>query len=58
MFLGVLVLALPFLAWTQDVTITTQDPRMHFQGTWVVQDSGGHEFTATIGSSVSLIFPG
>lgn len=53
-----LALALPVLVLSQNVTITTTDPRMHFEGTWFDQDSGGHETTATLGSSVSLIFPG
>ncbi|KIM83635.1 hypothetical protein PILCRDRAFT_819276 [Piloderma croceum F 1598] len=53
-----LVFALPVLVLSQNVTVTTQDPSMHFDGTWVVQDSGGHEYTTTIGSSVSLDFTG
>jgi len=40
------------------VTVTTQDSRIHFDGSWVVQDSGVNEYTTTIGSSVSLTFPG
>jgi hypothetical protein len=52
-------LTLSFLALSQDnVTITTKDSRMHFEGTWFDQDSGGHETTATLGSSVSLVFSG
>ena len=58
MLLGFLFFAPLLLVHTQNVTVTTQDPRMHFDGTWVVQDSGGHEFTTTLGSSVSLTFPG
>jgi hypothetical protein len=49
---------LPILVFAQNVTITTQDSRMHYDGTWVVQDLGGHEFTTTVGSSVSLAFQG
>lgn len=60
-FLGFLVFVLGcfiLVVLAQDVTIVTQDPRMHFDGTWVVQDQGGHQFTTTIGSSVWLEFPG
>jgi len=53
-----LIFALPVLVLSQNVTVITQDPSMHFDGTWVVQDSGGHEYTATIGSSVYLNFTG
>ncbi|KZP33958.1 hypothetical protein FIBSPDRAFT_772869 [Athelia psychrophila] len=42
----------------QDVTVPTADPRIVFDGTWVPQDNGGHEFTTTAGSSASLSFIG
>jgi len=46
------------LVFAQNVTVATQDPRMLFDGSWVAQDSGGYEYTTTIGSSVSLTFSG
>ena len=52
------LLSFTILAFAQNVTVTTQDSRMIFDGAWVVQDSGGHEFTTKIGSSVSLTFQG
>ena len=58
MLAGVFLFTLPILTLAQNVTVTTQDPRMHFDGPWIVQDSGGHEFTTTIGSSVAVTFPG
>lgn len=42
----------------QDVTVPTGDPSIVFDGTWVPQDNGGHEFTTTTGSSASLSFIG
>ncbi|KZP33960.1 hypothetical protein FIBSPDRAFT_810481 [Athelia psychrophila] len=57
LLLGILV-AFPLHGFAQNVTVLTDDPRMHFDGTWVVQGSGEWEFTATVGSFVSMSFPG
>ena len=48
------ILMFAFTVWVfaQNVTVATQDSRMLFDGTWVAQDSGGYEYTTTIGSSV------
>ena len=46
------------IAMAQNLTVTTQDPRMQFTGDWTIQGSGYWEFTTQIGASVSLIFPG
>ena len=46
------------VAMAQNLTVTTQDPKVHFDGDWTVQLSGYYEFTGQIGASVSLTFPG
>ncbi|KAF7967393.1 hypothetical protein HWV62_34445 [Athelia sp. TMB] len=49
--LGVIA-AFPLFSIAQNVTVLTDDPRMHFDGTWVVQGSGEWEFTATVGTAI------
>lgn len=52
------LLQLAMVAMAQNLTVTTQDPRMQFKGNWTIQESGYYEFTTQMGASVSLTFPG
>ena len=45
-------------AMAQNLTVTTQDSGVQFEGNWTVQESGYYKFTTQIGASVSLTFPG
>ena len=45
-------------AMAQNLTVTTQDSRVQFEGNWTIQESGYYKFTTQIGASASLTFPG
>ena len=58
LFVNFIVTRLYHSVCAQTTNVTALDPRISYVGDWVEQNSGGHKFTVSQGSSFSFTFQG